>query len=218
MTVAALAAAMNTDLASSGITATASEGNIVFASELGDTITIASKTAANVVGYVNADGSTTAAGGATVDVVFTGNLHLTNTAGGEVKFGTQNATDTELTATLAKLGMTLQGDSVASASSDAVSVATSASASAAITAIDAALEKVFESRGDLGAFQNRLDHTVSNLRNVSENTSFSKSQIQDTDFATESANLAKAQVLQQAGTAMLAQANASGQSVLSLLK
>ena len=99
-----------------------------------------------------------------------------------------------------------------------MSVATSASASAAITAIDAALEKVFASRGDLGAFQNRLDHTVSNLRNVSENTAFSKSQIQDTDFATESANLAKAQVLQQAGTAMLAQANASGQSVLSLLK
>jgi len=97
-------------------------------------------------------------------------------------------------------------------------MASTTHASAAITAIDAALEKVFVSRGALGAFQNRLDHTVSNLRNVSENLSFSKSQIMDTDFATESASLAKAQVLQQAGTAMLAQANASGQSVLSLLK
>ena len=120
---------------------------------------------------------------------------------------------------MAKLGMTLQGDApTTSTTGEAVSVATSASAAKAITAIDAALEKVFASRGDLGAFQNRLDHTVSNLRNVSENTAFSKSQIMDTDFATESANLAKAQVLQQAGTAMLAQANASGQSVLSLLK
>tara|TARA_B110000114_G_C14745784_1_gene258915 strand:- start:218 stop:511 length:294 start_codon:yes stop_codon:yes gene_type:complete len=97
-------------------------------------------------------------------------------------------------------------------------MASTTSAAAAITDIDAALEKVFANRGELGAFQNRLDHTVSNLRNASENTSFSKSQIMDADFAEESANLAKAQVLQKAGTAMLAQANASAQGVLSLLK
>ena len=219
MTMAAMVIQFNTDHAATGIVATADNGGLVLTSELGDTIGVQEDTILNIASYTLADGSTQAIGAVNTNIDFFGNLKLVNTAGGDVKFDTGSQTDAELTTTLAKLGMTLQGDaSAASTSGAAVSVATSASASAAITAIDAALEKVFESRGDLGAFQNRLDHTVSNLRNVSENTSFSKSQIQDTDFATESANLAKAQVLQQAGTAMLAQANASGQSVLSLLK
>jgi flagellin len=92
------------------------------------------------------------------------------------------------------------------------------SASDAIASIDLAIKEVGQERSKLGAFQNRLDHTVSNLQSMVENTSAARSRINDTDYATESANLAKAQVLQQAGTAMLAQANASGQSVLSLLK
>jgi flagellin len=87
-----------------------------------------------------------------------------------------------------------------------------------ITAIDAAIEGVATYRGELGAAANRLEHTVDNLMSRIENVSAARSQIQDADFATESAKLAKAQVLQQAGTAMLAQANASGQGVLSLLK
>ena len=219
MTMAALVTQFNTDHAATGIVATADNGGLVLTSELGDTIGVQEDTILNIASYTLADGSTQAIGAVNTNIDFFGNLKLVNTAGGDIKFDTGSQTDAELTTTLAKLGMTLQGDaSAASTSGAAVSVATSASASAAITAIDAALEKVFASRGDLGAFQNRLDHTVSNLRNVSENTSFSRSQIQDTDFATESANLAKAQVLQQAGTAMLAQANASGQSVLSLLK
>ena len=219
MTMDALVTQFNTDHAATGIVAAADNGGLVLTSELGDTIGVQEKTLLNITSYTLADGSTQAIGAVDTNIDFFGNLKLVNTAGGDIKFDTGSQTDAELTTTLAKLGMTLQGDaSAASTSGAAVSVATSASASAAITAIDAALEKVFASRGDLGAFQNRLDHTVSNLRNVSENTAFSKSQIQDTDFATESANLAKAQVLQQAGTAMLAQANASGQSVLSLLK
>ena len=98
------------------------------------------------------------------------------------------------------------------------SVLTAATAEAAITSIDAALKDVTDYRGQLGAVGNRLSHTVENLMTRSENTSSAQSRIQDTDFAVESANLAKAQVLQQAGTAMLAQANQSGQAVLSLLK
>ena len=93
-----------------------------------------------------------------------------------------------------------------------------AKALASITAIDAAIAGVAKYRGELGGTANRLEHTVDNLMNRVETTSSARSQIMDTDFAAESANLAKAQVLQQAGTAMLAQANASGQSVLSLLK
>jgi len=105
------------------------------------------------------------------------------------------------------------GGSVAITSIDLTS-----SASDAILSIDQAIKEVGQERSKLGAFQNRLDHTVSNLQSMVENTSAARSRINDTDYATESANLAKAQVLQQAGTAMLAQANASGQSVLSLLK
>ena len=98
------------------------------------------------------------------------------------------------------------------------SILTAAGATAAMSSIDSSITEVDAYRSSLGAVANRLDHTVSNLMNRVENQSAAKSRIEDTDFAVESANLAKAQVLQQAGTAMLAQANASGQSVLSLLK
>ena len=84
--------------------------------------------------------------------------------------------------------------------------------------IDEALKQVDNYRATLGSISKTLDHTVSNLMNRVESQSAALSRIKDADYAVESANLAKAQVLQQAGTAMLAQANASGQSVLSLLK
>ena len=73
-------------------------------------------------------------------------------------------------------------------------------------------------RANLGAIENRLEHTVSNLMNISENTQDSRSRILDADFSVESANLAKAQVLQQVGAAMLTQANARPQLVLQLLQ
>ena len=95
---------------------------------------------------------------------------------------------------------------------------TADAAAKAISTIESAIAKVDSYRSDLGAASNRLDHTVSNLLNRVETQSAAKSRIADADFAVESANLAKSQVLQQAGTAMLAQANATGQSVLSLLK
>jgi flagellin len=198
-----------------GITATADGSNLILESLGGQTISI-TDTDQGATLFTRADGSTVNATATLTD--FTGQITLTNTAGGDVTFGTVTGTEAELDTTLALLGMHQQGSTTGSTSTTGLSMASTTAASAAITAIDAAIEKVFVSRGALGAFQNRLDHTVSNLRNVSENMSFSKSQIMDTDFATESANLAKAQVLQQAGTAMLAQANASGQSVLSLLK
>ena len=100
----------------------------------------------------------------------------------------------------------------------AISVATEAASTAAIRVLDEGIKMVGEERSKLGAFSNRLEHTVSNLQSMVENTSAARSRIADTDFAVESANLAKNQVLQQAGTAMLSQANASTQNVLSLLK
>ena len=95
---------------------------------------------------------------------------------------------------------------------------TTANASTAMGKLDTAIATVDAYRGKLGATSNRLESTVSNLMNRVENQSAARSSMEDADFASESAALAKAQVLQQAGTAMLAQANASGQGVLSLLK
>jgi len=97
-------------------------------------------------------------------------------------------------------------------------ISTANGARDALGILDAALDQVNAIRGDLGAVTNRLDFTISNLSNVAENVTAARSRIEDADFASESAALARAQVLQQAGTAMLAQANAQPQQVLSLLQ
>jgi len=89
---------------------------------------------------------------------------------------------------------------------------------ASLKAIDAALESVSSQQSKIGALQNRLDSAISNLTEVSRNTSESRSRIMDADYAVETTNLAKSQIVQQAATAMLAQANQSAQSVLALLK
>jgi len=99
-----------------------------------------------------------------------------------------------------------------------VTISTSTLANTANALVDTAITTVDTQRAALGAVANSLEFAVSNLMSRSENQAAARSRIEDTDFATESANLAKNQVLQQAGTAMLAQANASSQGVLSLLK
>jgi flagellin len=99
-----------------------------------------------------------------------------------------------------------------------IDVSSGASARTGITALDSAIETVNIQRSELGAVSNRLNHTVSNLTNISSNLSAAKGGIEDADFAVETTNLAKNQILQQASTAMLAQANASKQNVLSLLQ
>ena len=99
-----------------------------------------------------------------------------------------------------------------------ISISSASSASDALEIIDRALQDVSTERAELGAVSNRLDHTISNLGNIVVNTEASQSRIEDADFASETGNLTKAQILSQAATAMLAQANASKQSVLSLLQ
>lgn len=101
---------------------------------------------------------------------------------------------------------------------DAIDISTANGASTALASIDAALATINSSRAALGAYQNRFSAAVSNLQATSENLSSSRSRILDADFAQETANLSRAQILQQAGTAMLAQANSLPQNVLSLLK
>jgi len=98
-----------------------------------------------------------------------------------------------------------------------VSVGSMAAAVDSIDLIDAAIGKVSENRSNLGAAQNRLDHTIANLSVAAENLMASESRVRDTDMALEMVQFTRTQILQQAGTAMLAQANMSPQSVLQLL-
>jgi len=98
------------------------------------------------------------------------------------------------------------------------STATISNIRSAIDSIDAAIKSIDTSRAKLGAIQNRFTTTIGNLQSSIENQSAARSRITDTDFAQETANLSRSQILQQAGTAMLAQANQSGQAVLSLLR
>ena len=97
-------------------------------------------------------------------------------------------------------------------------ISTLSGSTSALLVIDAAIQQVSAAQAKTGAYQNRLDSVVSNLTESNQNMSESRSRILDTDYATETTNLAKSQIIQQAATAMLAQANQSSQSVLSLLK
>ncbi|MFC4699943.1 flagellin [Glaciecola siphonariae] len=104
------------------------------------------------------------------------------------------------------------------ASAATLSVLTTVGASRALTAIDNAIEAVNGKRADLGAIQNRFQSTIRNLSNISENVSAARSRIKDTDFAAETANLTRLQIIQQASTTILTQANQRPQAALSLLQ
>ena len=97
-------------------------------------------------------------------------------------------------------------------------IETQASAIGVMSQVDNALESIGTMRAGFGAMQNRMEYTISNLQNVNENIMSARSQIEDADFASESANLARTQVLQQAGMSMLSQANQQTQNVLGLLR
>ena len=106
----------------------------------------------------------------------------------------------------------------ATLSINSLEVTDSTKSNAAITALDAAIKTVATERANLGAFSNRLESTITNVNQIGVNLAASKGRIEDADFAKETGNLAKGQILQQAATAMLAQANASKQTVLALIQ
>lgn len=168
---------------------------------------------ADMVAHINRQSGET---GVVASLATGGELQLNSVDGTEISLDYR---DSQATAMKAAFGMneTNNAESYGNSVSQ-IDISTAAGAQQAIDTIDSALEQINSTRGDLGAVSNRLDFTVNNLSNVAENVSAARSQIQDADFAAESANLSRAQVLQQAGTAMLAQANASSQNVLSLLQ
>ena len=111
---------------------------------------------------------------------------------------------------------TLSADTKKTSIAD-LDISTSGGSQSAIDVIDAALQQIGNERAELGAIQNRFSQTISNLSNIQENASASRSRIQDTDYATETAQMTKNQILQQAGTSILSQANQLPQAALSLL-
>ena len=228
MAIASLVSDLNTDhlAANTGLTFVQNGSNIEITSAAGSNISVTdAATAAQIVNIIHADGDaldengaafTTAAGEV---YLFRGFLELTN-GNGDVVVGTSATNDdsyatAETLAALLGLELSKKSDALSSGGMD---LSSATKASAALASIDAALNAVNTIRGSLGAVSNRLDHTVSSLTQTVENHTASRSRIVDADFAAESAALSKAQVLAQASTAMLAQANAAPQLALQLLQ
>ena len=184
----------------------------------GDTLLTEINSALASAGITDITAGKTVSSGQTV-------ITFTNAKGGSVDIS-QFVSDGSGTATFAP--KTGQGNAVIlddnggiSASGKSIkdlSIATEAGGTEALAIIDNALQQVNDERSKLGALQNRLEFTVNNLTNIVTNTAAAKSRIMDTDYATETTTLARSQIITQAATAMLAQANQSSQSVLALLK
>ena len=152
------------------------------------------------------------------DAVIVGVVRMESTKGFTLADQEKGAGNTDTnTATEGYFG-TAYGGTASATNVSGIDVATEAGARSAISVLDGAIEAVNETRSELGATSNRLEYTINNLTSMVTNAGASKSRIEDADFAVETSNLTKAQILSQAATAMLAQANASKQSVLSLLQ
>ena len=196
------------DNANTGVTASVDPNDsskMVLTSD--DDITVTLDSVTTVAGTMNLttnDGSNIAAAAEGAQQIALGEVVLSSKEG--FSFSAANA---ELFATTA-------GNSSLS-SVDRIDLGTQDGSQSAIEVIDAALASIDDSRASLGAIQNRFSHTISNLANIQENVSASRSRIQDTDFAVETAVMTKNQILQQAGTSILAQANQIPQAAISLL-
>jgi len=204
--LSALADAINKETGKTGISAVSKGSTIELVSDRGDAIMIressqaATLTARDFTGEndVGTAATIAAGGGARVD--------------GQVQLEAADAF--QITGATGGLG----ADTFSSLDSVRdIDISTATGAQDALGIISGAISNIDSQRAQLGAVQNRFENTISNLQNISENSSAARSRIQDTDFAAETANLTKNQILQQAGTAILAQANQLPQAVLSLL-
>jgi flagellin len=194
----------------------------------GVTATFTSTSAKNSITLSTTDGRNinmqdyASTGGATESVSFGGTTLTEGTAVSAVKTGTIALSSSKGAIATANASAQVFGSAGVNNSSfsslAAVDLSTAANATSALSVIDSALSQVNSGRADLGAIQNRFSSTISSLQTTSENLSASRSRIQDADFAQETASLSRAQVLQQAATAMVAQANQLPQQVLQLLR
>jgi flagellin len=154
------------------------------------------------------------------ETTWNGYTVLTGTTGGTTTgtFSFQSGQTSGQTIDVVVGGMTISALGLTATASTGIALSSAASASAAIATIDSAINTVNSQRATIGAAVNRMTYAADNITNISANVSASRSTIMDTDYATASTNLSKAQIIQQASTAMLAQANQQPQTVLALLK
>ena len=209
----------------SNTVASTQDGFLILSNETGSTIAID-----DTAGSTGAGGLFTAAtymdgsaltGGAAASGAATGRGFITLTSSSAAPIRVQDGyADQDSTATGmvggARIGFESQNE--LGTGSSGVNVGTVTTANASLTALDAAIEKVATFRSSFGAYQNRLDAAINNLTTLQVNTDTARSRIEDADFAAETSNLTKSQILSQAATSMLAQANASKQNLLALLQ
>ena len=220
-----MAAQINANAAATGVTASFDSGTnrmTVNASD-GRSITLSQTTATNAAGLGQGLTTTTAAFNNTVNDALVATTTVTGTAVSNDYVGTIRLTSTD-SITLSGANETFIGYADNSAMAlgasalNSVSVTTVANSNTALGRVDSALTAVSTLRSTFGAIQNRFESTIASLSAVSENLQASRSRILDADFAAETANLTRAQILQQAGIAILAQANTAPQTVLALLR
>ncbi len=224
-----LADTVNASTNLSGVSARVLGNNLVFESDQGainlddGTGDTAFTTGTSLEGFAGATfnefsasgAATSTAGSVAAATVVEAGIKLTSTNGNPI------SVELGVNANVAEFGL-VEANSTANGTFgtaiSSISVGTQSGAQKAIDVVDVALETINSVRADLGAVNNRLDFAISNLSNVSEKTSAARSRIVDADFAKETAELSRSQVLQQASTAILAQANARPQQALSLLQ
>ena len=200
ITAATIVDQINLHSTDTGVTASiAAGGELTVTASDGRDIVITEAVTGDTAGLITADGNYTSGAEIKGTIALTSAFNITVGGTGAIIGHTSNIT-------------------VGTDGMNTVDVLSAANSNTTIQRVDAALSAISSNRGDLGAVQNRFESTIANLQSVSENISAARSRIMDADFAAETAELTKAQVLQQAGVAMLAQANMMPQAVLSLLQ
>ena len=206
-----LATAINQQSATTGVVARAEGDSITLINEAGDDISIQDFSGGTSVDFRARNFDDTSSSGA-LRTLTSGGSDSTRIVG-------QVRVESSLAFNLSGVNGTVSSDTTSNlASVDQLTVGSQNGAQAAISVVDSAIRAIDSMRAGIGAVQNRLQSTIANLQGVSENASAARSRIQDADFAAETANLTRTQILQQAGIAILAQANTMPQQVLSLLQ
>ena len=211
---AQVAAAVNAKSSQTGVTASfnTSTGAVALSAADGRNVTVDKKAGTSTDAVTGLTAAATTAAGV---VTNTSTISLSSSGSAGITIG--NGSAAGATAVNVAAGYTA-ATATAGAGVSSLDLTTAAGAQAALTTLDSALANVNNSRASLGAYQNRFSSVVTSLQTTSENLSASRSRIQDTDFAHETASLTRGQILQQAGTAMLAQANSLPNGVLALLR
>ena len=215
--LSALSKAVNSVTGTTGISAAINGGTITLTQADGKDVRIGDFTHSVAASTV----AVTGAGGDAITLTTSGVVDST-TVSGTIAFSSSEtySLSSSVAAAAGSILDVAAATAVLSTASlvSSIDVGTAAGAQSAIDVIDSALSKVSGARADLGALQTRFEQAISNLQTTAENVSSARSRIQDADFAAETANLTRSQILQQAGIAMLAQANALPQQVLALLR